>query len=159
MKIPSIHNLLGLLNQRFARLQGLPEGPERTRLRDNLAQYFVQRCRPDLQEWQDATVFPDRQAAEVTYALTGDWGRLFDDVLTYARAMVERVQGKSKLQQRMNWWAALALLRCMIRATPFAASAGTPRVAQGRGRVGRCSRRTAFCACGHRAPVGASGAD
>src|SRR5712691_10778460 len=116
----AFHNLLGLLDARFAALQGLSEGPERTRLREELARYFVQRRRPDIQEWKDATVFPDRETAEVTYTLTGAWGRLFDEVLVYARTMVERAAGKSTLHQRMNWWAALALLRC-VSSSPAAA--------------------------------------
>ena len=117
----AFHNLLGLLDERFVALQGLPEGPERTRLREELARNFVQRRRPDIQEWKDSTVFPDRETAETTYILTGDWGRLFDAVLAYARTMVERAEGKSMLQQRMNWWAALALLRC-VSSSPAAAA-------------------------------------
>jgi superfamily II DNA or RNA helicase len=116
----AFHNLLGLLDARFADLQGLPEGPGRTRLREDLARSFVQRRRPDIQEWKDTTVFPDRETAEVTYTLTGEWGRLFDEVLAYARAMVERAEGASLLHQRMNWWAALALLRC-VSSSPAAA--------------------------------------
>lgn len=117
----AFHNLLGLLDTRFAGLQGLSEGTARTKLREDLARFFVQRRRPDIQEWKDSTVFPDRESKEATYALTGDWGRLFDEVLAYARAMVERAEGKSKLQQRMNWWAALALLRC-VSSSPAAAA-------------------------------------
>src|SRR5262245_24421551 len=117
----AFHNLLGMLDARFAALQGLPEGPERTRLREELARNFVQRRRPDIQEWKDSTVFPDRETAETTYILTGDWGRLFDAVLAYARTMVERAAGKSMLHQRMNWWAALALLRC-VSSSPAAAA-------------------------------------
>jgi hypothetical protein len=117
----AFHNLLGMLDARFAALQGLPEGPERTRLREELARNFVQRRRPDIQEWKDSTVFPDRETAEATYILTGDWGRLFDAVLAYARTMVERAEGKSILHQRMNWWAALALLRC-VSSSPAAAA-------------------------------------
>ena len=117
----AFHNLLGMLDERFVALQGLPEGPERTRLREELARNFVQRRRPDIQEWKDSTVFPDRETAETTYILTGEWGRLFDAVLAYARTMVERAEGKSMLQQRMNWWAALALLRC-VSSSPAAAA-------------------------------------
>lgn len=118
----AFHNLLGLLEPKFQGLQGLPEGEPRKKLREELALHFVQRRRPDLKsEWKDSTVFPDRKSMEDTYTLTGDWGRLFDDVLSYAREMVKRTEGKSQLQQRMNWWAALALLRC-ISSSPSAAS-------------------------------------
>jgi len=41
----------------------------------------VQRRRPDIAEWKDSTVFPDRETAEITYNLDGAWGKLFDEVL------------------------------------------------------------------------------
>jgi hypothetical protein len=65
-------------------------------------------------------LFPDRRTAEITYKLTGAWGKLFNDVLTYARELVERSEGRGLREQRMNWWAALALLRC-ISSSPAAA--------------------------------------
>jgi superfamily II DNA or RNA helicase len=117
----AFHNLLGLLDPRFKALQGLPEGAERSRLREELARYFVQRRRPDIQEWQDSTVFPDRETGELTYTLTGAWGKLFEDILGYARALVERASGESRLRQRLNFWAALALLRC-ASSSPAAAA-------------------------------------
>lgn len=117
----AFHNLLGLLDPKFKELQQLPKGAKREKLREELAEYFVQRRRPDIHEWKDSTVFPDRESAETTYLLTGDWGKLFDAILKYARHMVHRAQGKSQLEQRMNWWAALALLRC-ASSSPAAAS-------------------------------------
>jgi len=117
-------NLLGLLDPKFEGLSEMPEGPRRKELRDELGNYFVQRRRLDLkQEWgTEGADFPDRETREATYTLSGDWGRLFDDVLAYARALVERSVGESKLRQRMSWWAALALLRC-VSSSPAAASA------------------------------------
>lgn len=112
-------NLLGLLRQEFAALKDLPPNA-RVDLRDELALHFVQRRRPDIAEWQDASLFPDRKTAEVTYRLTGAWGELFSDVLAYARELVERAENKALRDQRMNWWAALALLRC-ISSSPAAA--------------------------------------
>jgi hypothetical protein len=75
------------------------------------------------EEWgTEGADFPDRETREATYTLSGDWGKLFDDVLAYARELVERSVGESKLRQRMSWWAALALLRC-VSSSPAAASA------------------------------------
>ncbi len=65
-------------------------------------------------------MFPERKTAEETYRLTGAWGQLFNDVLAYARELVERAEGQGLREQRMNWWAALALLRC-ISSSPAAA--------------------------------------
>ena len=117
-------NLLGLLDPKFEGLSEMPEGQRRKDLRDALGNYFVQRRRLDLkEEWgTEGADFPDRETREATYTLSGDWGQLFDDVLTYARALVERSVGESKLRQRMSWWAALALLRC-VSSSPAAASA------------------------------------
>lgn len=112
-------NLLGLLDPDFTQLKDLPVG-QRTDLREELSRHFVQRRRPDIAEWQDTSMFPDRKSAEITYKLTGAWGQLFNDVLTYARELVERSEGQGLREQRMNWWAALALLRC-ISSSPAAA--------------------------------------
>ena len=112
-------NLLGLLRADFTQLKDLPAG-QRTDLREDLSRHFVQRRRPDIAEWQDASMFPDRRTAELTYKLTGAWGQLFNDVLAYARELVERSEGQGLREQRMNWWAALALLRC-ISSSPAAA--------------------------------------
>ena len=117
----AFHNLLGLLEPRFAQLAETPEGEIRRALRDELAAHFVQRRRGDIAEWKDDAGFPVRESREATYRLTGAWGDLFDEVLAYARAMVKRTEGGTKLQQRMSWWAALALLRC-VSSSPAAAS-------------------------------------
>ncbi|MEK0082975.1 helicase-related protein [Benzoatithermus flavus] len=117
----AFHNLLGLLDPAFRELGSLPEGEARRRLRARLASHFVQRQRADIREWKDSTVFPDRETREVTYQLTGPWGELFDEVLRFARAMVKRTENASKLQQRMSFWAALALLRC-VSSSPAAAA-------------------------------------
>ena len=117
-------NLLGLLDPKFKGLSEMQEGQRRKDLRDELGSYFVQRRRQDLkEEWgTNGADFPDRETREATYTLSGDWGKLFDDVLAYARELVERSVGESKLRQRMSWWAALALLRC-VSSSPAAASA------------------------------------
>lgn len=112
-------NLLGLLRPDFTQLKDLPAG-QRSDLREDLSRHFVQRRRPDIAEWQDTSMFPDRKSAEITYKLTGAWGQLFNDVLTYASELVERSEGQALREQRMNWWAALALLRC-ISSSPAAA--------------------------------------
>lgn len=112
-------NLLGLLRSDFTQLKDLPPG-QRSDLREALSRHFVQRRRPDIVEWQDTSMFPERKSAEVTYRLTGAWGQLFNDVLAYARELVERSEGQGLREQRMNWWAALALLRC-ISSSPAAA--------------------------------------
>ncbi len=126
-------NLLGLLKAEFRELKDIPPD-SRKPLREQLARHFVQRRRPDIEEWQDRQVFPERLTTEITYKLTGEWGRLFDDVLDYARQLVVRAEGQGLLQQRMSWWAALALLRC-ISSSPAAAVNALRTRLEGRAQV------------------------
>jgi hypothetical protein len=89
----------------------------------------VRRRRADIAEWRDAgSVFPDRETKEDTYNLSGEWGRLFDEVIEYARTMIRRTENESALRQRMSWWAALALLRCVSSSPASAAVALTTRL-------------------------------
>lgn len=117
-------NLLGLLNEKFAHLGEMADGPRRDQLREELGDHFVQRRRQDLRsEWgTEGADFPDRETRDAEYVLSGPWGDLFGEVLAYARELVRRSTNGSRLQQRMSWWAALALLRC-VSSSPAAASA------------------------------------
>jgi superfamily II DNA or RNA helicase len=117
-------NLLGLLDPKFEGLSSMPDGERRRELRLDLGNYFVQRRRQDLkEEWGTGGAdFPDRETREAVYTLSGDWGELFNDVLAYARELIRRTAGETKRRQRMSWWAALALLRC-VSSSPAAASA------------------------------------
>ena len=131
----AFYNLLGLLKPEFRELKDAP-ADSRKPLREQLANHFVQRRRPDIEEWQDREVFPERLTSEVTYKLTGEWGKLFDDVLDYARELVVRAEGQGLLEQRMSWWAALALLRC-ISSSPAAAVNALRTRLQGRALSGQ----------------------
>ena len=113
----AFYNLLSLLKPEFSALKEI-SGADHP-LRRQLADHFIQRRRQDIKEWQEGKLFPDRFTAEATYRLTGAWGALFEEVLDYARELVEREE-EGSLRQRMNWWAALALLRC-ISSSPQAA--------------------------------------
>ncbi|MEW8056773.1 MAG: helicase-related protein [Candidatus Thiodiazotropha sp.] len=113
----AFYNLLSLLKAEFSQLKDIA-GADHP-LRQLLANHFVQRRRQDIKEWQEGKLFPERFTAETTYKLSGPWGRLFEEVLEYARELVEREE-EGSLRQRMNWWAALALLRC-ISSSPQAA--------------------------------------
>lgn len=117
----AFHNLLSLLDPKFADFAVLPEGTARRKLREELAAYFVQRRRPDIQEWRDSGLFPKRVPSEATWRITGASHAFFGEVLRYARELVARTEGKAKLEQRMSWWSALALLRC-VSSSPAAAA-------------------------------------
>ena len=101
---------VGLLAPDFERLAEAA-GRERERLRERLANHFVQRRRPDLAEWHDGDIFPRRETKELTYDLSGAWEAFFNDVLDYCAEVVETDAGDEQ-RQRLNFWGTLALLRC-----------------------------------------------
>jgi len=116
-KEEGFRNLIGLLDPELATID-----LEHPRGRERLARHFVQRRRGDIRRYLDEdTQFPaDRETREVPYSLTPEYGRLFRQVLDYAR---ERVTGAdSELRQRVRWWSVLALLRALA-SSPAAAAA------------------------------------
>ena len=106
----AFYRLLGLLAPDFERFAEAT-GRERERLRERLANHFVQRRRPDLAEWHDGDIFPRRETKELTYDLSGAWEAFFNDVLDYCAEVVETDAGDER-RQRLNFWGTLALLRC-----------------------------------------------
>jgi superfamily II DNA or RNA helicase len=101
----SFRSLLGLLDRRFARAD-FPE--------HELTRYVLQRRRRDVEQWLgELTPFPQREVREQPYRLSADYRQLFQDVLDFARELV-RAPGARQAQQRVRYWAALALLRCVM---------------------------------------------
>lgn len=115
----AFYNLLSLLRPEFSALREDKE--QRTQLREELARHFVQRRRKDIEEWQDASIFPRRFTTEITYALSGEWGRFFKDVRLYCVGLATRAEESQGQHARMIWYATLALLRC-VSSSPAAAS-------------------------------------
>lgn len=115
----AFYNLLSLLRPEFSALREDKE--QRTQLREELARHFVQRRRKDIEEWQDASIFPRRFTTEITYALSGEWGRFFKDVREYCVGLATRAEESQGQHARMIWYATLALLRC-VSSSPAAAS-------------------------------------
>lgn len=118
----AFYNLISLLNPKFLALQNRTSASDP--LRQELARHFVQRRRKDIVEWQaetnDGTGFPRRMKAEVTYKLTGDWGNFFDAVQNYCVELAESVEQLGESDNRLIWYATLALLRC-VASSPAAA--------------------------------------
>lgn len=106
----AFYRLLGLLDRQFETLPQL-EGPQREALRERLAQHFVQRRRPDIDDWKEKNLFPKRETKELTYQLSGAWEQFFQDVLDYCHQVVQSAQGDTR-RERLNFWGTLALLRC-----------------------------------------------
>ncbi|WP_338848772.1 helicase-related protein [Massilia sp. W12] len=118
----AFYNLLSLLDPRFTGLQ--QRAAANDPLRQELARHFVQRRRKDIIEWQaetgDSKGFPRRMKTELTYQLSGDWGKFFDAVQAYCRELAETVSAQGEGRGRLIWYATLALLRC-VASSPAAA--------------------------------------
>lgn len=126
----AFYNLISLLNPAFAALQNRTSASDP--LRQELARHFVQRRRKDIEEWQaesnDSHGFPRRMKTELTYQLSGDWGRFFDDVQTYCRELAESIEESKTGAARLIWYATLALLRCVASSPAAAVKALTTRL-------------------------------
>ncbi|MFF4565729.1 helicase-related protein [Streptomyces sp. NPDC001435] len=114
--------------QAFAKLTGLLDPSLRTldttrsADRDKLARHFVQRRRHDIKRYVgQETPFPeDRDTQDALYRLDTDYARFVADILAYTRQQVRGPSGGH--HQRMSWWTALTLLRCVL-SSPAAAAA------------------------------------
>src|SRR5690606_21323703 len=102
-KEEAFRSLLALLKEEFGELPDDLSGTTHELNRRELARYLVQRRRADIRHFMQAdTPFPERQAAEETYALTEPYRHLYDRVMRYARETV-RTPGDSKAHQRVRW--------------------------------------------------------
>lgn len=112
------HNLLGLLDPAFARLRDY--SPDQYRqVREELAGYFIQRRRRDIDAWREPGLFPQREATDLKYRLTGGYERFYGEIVDYCAEVVHAEQGE--LHQRLAFWGMLALMRC-VSSSPAAAA-------------------------------------
>jgi superfamily II DNA or RNA helicase len=114
----AFYSLLALLKPVFVQL-ATAVGDSKDKLREQLAQHFVQRRRPDIDEWRDGSIFPKREIGEAVYHLSGQWDSFFQDVLDYCRDFTQRA-GDDARRQRLSFWGTLALMRC-VASSPAAA--------------------------------------
>ncbi|MCX4093598.1 helicase-related protein [Nocardia sp. alder85J] len=113
-------SLIGLLDNRLGDLPADLSGREREDDRKLLAKFMIQRQRADIREYlHEDTPFPTRESTETSYTLTAGYRALFDDVLAFAREQVSDPTLNS-VHQRVRWWSAIALLRCLA-SSPAAA--------------------------------------
>lgn len=114
----SFRSLLGLLDPSFAETAGATAAD-----RKRLVPHIIQRRRKDVEHWLGAdTPFPVRDPEESRYELGRDYLALYHDVLDYCRENVAAGTGLGAAQQRVRYWAAIALLRCLL-SSPGAAQA------------------------------------
>jgi superfamily II DNA or RNA helicase len=129
----SFRSLLGLLKPRFA---DLDLGAITEDSRTELARHFVQRRRADVKQWMgEETPFPDRDPREVPYALTPEYRKLFEDVYSFAQEIVKSGESLTGFRRRVRYWAALALLRCVMSSPAAAQAALLERIKRAGGEV------------------------
>ncbi len=91
--------------------------------RIEVARHFVQRTRRDIkQDWEGEHCFPDRDPSDEIYRLSPAYQKLFAETYGFCSEMVRTGQSLDKRHQRVRYWGALALLRCVM-SSPAAAVA------------------------------------
>ncbi|MCP4689518.1 MAG: DEAD/DEAH box helicase, partial [Desulfobacterales bacterium] len=107
-KAEQFNALLGLVRPEFETL----DAPNATRKRRReLARYYVQRRRADVEKWLDEdTPFPKREAGEYRYELSDDYAEFYNDLLEFALGLT-RGGAPDQAGKRWRYWSALALLR------------------------------------------------
>jgi len=107
-KAEQFSSLLGLIKPEYQSLD-LP-GATQNQRRD-LARYYVQRRRADVEKWMNEdTPFPKRDAGEFQYDLSKKYSEFYDDILDFALGLT-RSGDLHKGRKRIRYWSALALLR------------------------------------------------
>lgn len=118
----AFRTLLGLLDSEFADLPTDLTREERDPIRRKLARHLVQRRRADIRHYLDTdTAFPERLDKEETYSFSKEYRALFDAIVAFVRDFVSDTTGEAR-HQRVRYWSALALLRC-VSSSPAAAVA------------------------------------
>jgi hypothetical protein len=91
--------------------------------RIELARHFVQRTRFDIEtDWEGEHCFPRREPSDETYRLSRAYQDLFTKTYDFCSEIVRAGQALDQRQQRVRYWGALALLRCVM-SSPAAAVA------------------------------------
>ncbi len=116
----AFRSLTGLLDPQFADWEiGALNETQRT----TLARHFVQRTRRDIEkDWEGEHCFPTRDPADRTYDLSEAYERLFARTYDFCSELVRTSASLDRRRQRVRYWGALALLRCVM-SSPAAAVA------------------------------------
>lgn len=118
--IVAYDRLLGLVHPDLA---GGPESGDanaRERYARRLAQHFIQRRRPDIQDgWDEKRAFARHETKESPFTLAGDFATFQEAVLDYCLNVTERA-GSDQRHRRLAFWGTLALMRC-VGSSPAAA--------------------------------------
>jgi superfamily II DNA or RNA helicase len=108
----SFRSLLALLDPEFGEYNLAELTQEQ---KDKLARHFIQRRRGDVRRWLgEETKFPERELLEVTYTLSPPYKQLFTEVFQFAQKLVRRGMEEKGWRQKLCYWNALAILRCVM---------------------------------------------
>jgi superfamily II DNA or RNA helicase len=114
------NRLLALIHPDLAAGPDAGDANARERYARRLAQHFVQRRRPDIQDgWEEKRAFAKHETKEAPFSLSGDFAALQDAVLDYCLTVTERAGGTQQ-NRRLAFWGTLALMRC-VGSSPAAA--------------------------------------
>lgn len=115
----AFRSLLCLLDPSFVDLPEDLGGEENRRHRERLARHFIQRRRLDIKRlFGEETPFPIRKESEAPWQLSLQGKHLLASVQEVLRSQQARVSGG-----KMNWFAALSLLRSLASSPEQAATA------------------------------------
>jgi hypothetical protein len=116
----AFRSLLAILRPDFAEWDTASLGePQRI----ELAKHFVQRTRRDIEhDWEGEHCFPERKSSDEIYRLSPAYQKLFAETYSFCSEIVRTGQALDKRHQRVRYWGALALLRCVM-SSPAAAVA------------------------------------
>ena len=122
----SFLSLLGFIKPSFEAID-LEKLEEKSR--SELARHFIQRRRADVKLWLGTeTSFPERESIEVSFTLSPEYNKLFKDVYKFARELVETKESQRSFRHRVRYWAAIALLRCVMSSPASASTALLARI-------------------------------
>ncbi|RMG66464.1 MAG: helicase, partial [Calditrichaeota bacterium] len=97
--------------------------------RIELARHFVQRTRTDIKQlWESSHCFPEREAEDVSYSLSEDYRKLFDQTFQFCSELVSSGEALATPRRRVRYWGALALLRCVMSSPAAAVAALENRI-------------------------------
>ena len=117
----AFRSLLSFLDPDLTDLPADLKGPQHEKQRLKIAEHFIQRRRVDIESYLENTVFPVAKAKEHSYTLSPEYKELFAQAMDYARRTVSIGEDGSP-RHRVQWWAALTLLRALA-SSPAAAAA------------------------------------
>ncbi len=125
----AFQSLLTLLDPEFGNLPAEDSLKADHPLLKKLSRHLVQRRRPDIKDYLNTdTPFPTRVSSEATWKMNREMASFYNDVLEFARKQVDRSSGLQRFQQRVSWWAALALMRSAISSPAAAIAALSTKV-------------------------------